>query len=63
MLRITCRMDNKRKTSVSFMAFRAVLALIGIFTVLDVSHGIRYALVGVMLAIVLGEWLFSRHLR
>ena len=53
--------DDKKKTSVSTLMFRIVLSVVGVLTVLNVSHGIRYALVGVLFAIALSEWLYARY--
>jgi hypothetical protein len=53
------RLGDKKKTSAPSWVFRIVLSAIGVFTVLESSHAVRYALCGVLLAILVGEWVYS----
>jgi hypothetical protein len=50
-----------QKTSASHIVFRVVLAGIGVLTVLGTSHAVRYVLCGVLVAILVGESLWSRR--
>lgn len=44
-----------------FAVFRLVLVVLGVLTVLDSSHVVRYSLCGVLVAILGAEVLRARH--
>lgn len=56
-------MDRKRKASIPSILFRCTLAAIGLLTAFGASKGIRYALCGVLLVIVVVEplWAWRRR--
>lgn len=53
------RSGQKRTLSLSSVLFRVGLFAIGVLTVLDMSHTIRYAILGILLVILAGECLYS----
>jgi len=56
-------LNDRKKTSISFMAFRIVLSAVFLLTALGTSHGIRYVLLGILLIMVVAERLHSRYRR
>jgi hypothetical protein len=55
--------DDKKKVSASSMVFRIILSAVFLLTAVGASHGVRYALLGILLCITVGERLYSRSRR
>lgn len=55
------RNGQKRTFSPLSVLFRVGLSAIGVLTVLDVSHTIRYAILGILLVVLAGEYLYSER--
>lgn len=54
-------MYRRRRVGLSTIVFRVVLSGIGLLTVVQASHVLRYALCGLLLAILVGQWLVTRR--
>jgi hypothetical protein len=50
-----------RLPSISHFLFRVLFVALGVFTIIGTAHALRYALCGVLLALVVCDYAWARH--